>query len=394
MRVYTQSCRPYGAVLFLCLICSITLLVPSVGAWESGGSGQHGFVDHYAVLGLELDADGKEVRQRYRQLAKENHPDLAVGDDRKKREAAERMAAINAAYTTLNNADSRATYDRLYHKVKWWAAPAGRGRDRDRTSAWPANVDVSTGAGGAPVWVVAYAACPAYVQHTYGSALASVVVCNCVWAMHLVLSLAFYLLHNRIRWGSGVPRRVSTGAVTGVFWRVLTGVVFALAASLPVLAAVVGVLYFDAVAVCALPVACFCLSAFAARRTLGPSSKAAAALWLPVRLVVDLVNKLDTRPESVVTHYGRVRVSHAEAVSLRAAEEQRRRLVHERRNALTEQQELAARCSLPSPSPFGALRLTPHYQGPSLPPTPSAIRSEGSVGRDSYLSPNYKPMRP
>lgn len=50
----------------------------------------------YEVLGLEPGAPDERVRERYRQLARENHPDRDGSEG-----AAERMARINAAYEEL-----------------------------------------------------------------------------------------------------------------------------------------------------------------------------------------------------------------------------------------------------------------------------------------------------
>lgn len=51
----------------------------------------------YEVLGLEPGATAEQVRERYRRLAMENHPDRDGSEG-----AAERMARINAAYEELS----------------------------------------------------------------------------------------------------------------------------------------------------------------------------------------------------------------------------------------------------------------------------------------------------
>ena len=51
----------------------------------------------YEVLGLEPGATPEQVRARYRQLARANHPDKDGSEG-----AAERMARINAAYEELS----------------------------------------------------------------------------------------------------------------------------------------------------------------------------------------------------------------------------------------------------------------------------------------------------
>ena len=64
--------------------------------------------DYYDILGVPRSADEKEIRQAYRRLARQHHPDVNPGDD----EAAERFKTINAAYEVLSDADKRDKYDR------------------------------------------------------------------------------------------------------------------------------------------------------------------------------------------------------------------------------------------------------------------------------------------
>ncbi len=64
--------------------------------------------DYYDILGVPRNADEKEIRQAYRRLARQHHPDVNPGDDA----AAERFKSINAAYEVLSDADKRAKYDR------------------------------------------------------------------------------------------------------------------------------------------------------------------------------------------------------------------------------------------------------------------------------------------
>ena len=60
-----------------------------------------------SVLGLESDAEYKEIRSAYRQLAKEHHPDLKQGD----KEAEKRFREIQAAYDVLKSAEERKAYN-------------------------------------------------------------------------------------------------------------------------------------------------------------------------------------------------------------------------------------------------------------------------------------------
>ncbi|MCY4560517.1 MAG: J domain-containing protein [Chloroflexi bacterium] len=64
--------------------------------------------DYYDILGVPRSADEKEIRQAYRRLARQHHPDVNPGDDA----SAERFKTINAAYEVLSDADKREKYDR------------------------------------------------------------------------------------------------------------------------------------------------------------------------------------------------------------------------------------------------------------------------------------------
>lgn len=90
--------------------------------------------DPYAVLDVDPGATTAQIKRRWRELAREHHPDTGGGGTEEEAERrTTRMARINAAYDLLRDPARRATYD---------ASPAGR-RARVR-SAGPA-------AGAAPV---------------------------------------------------------------------------------------------------------------------------------------------------------------------------------------------------------------------------------------------------
>jgi len=69
------------------------------------------FQDYYEILGVARGADAKEIKARYRKLARQYHPDLQTGD--KKKEAEEKFKRINEAYEVLSDPEKRAKYDRL-----------------------------------------------------------------------------------------------------------------------------------------------------------------------------------------------------------------------------------------------------------------------------------------
>ncbi len=58
--------------------------------------------DPYQILGVSHNADAEQIKQAYRRLAKQYHPDLHPGDA----EAARRMNEINEAYDLIKNPDA------------------------------------------------------------------------------------------------------------------------------------------------------------------------------------------------------------------------------------------------------------------------------------------------
>ena len=58
--------------------------------------------DPYKVLGVSPNASDEEIKQAYRRLAKQYHPDRNPGDQ----EAAKKMQQINAAYEQIKNPDA------------------------------------------------------------------------------------------------------------------------------------------------------------------------------------------------------------------------------------------------------------------------------------------------
>lgn len=62
--------------------------------------------DYYAIMGLNAQAGGDEIKKRYRELARRYHPDVNP-----KPEAAQKIKEINEAYSVLGDAERRASYD-------------------------------------------------------------------------------------------------------------------------------------------------------------------------------------------------------------------------------------------------------------------------------------------
>ena len=64
--------------------------------------------DYYATLGVPKGASAKEIRQAYRRLARQYHPDVNPGD----KAAEARFKEINAAHEVLSETEKRKKYDR------------------------------------------------------------------------------------------------------------------------------------------------------------------------------------------------------------------------------------------------------------------------------------------
>jgi curved DNA-binding protein len=75
------------------------------------------YKDYYQILGVSKNADEKEIKRAYRQLARQYHPDKNPNNHL----AEERFKEINEAYEVIGNADNRVKYDQLgrnYHRFR------------------------------------------------------------------------------------------------------------------------------------------------------------------------------------------------------------------------------------------------------------------------------------
>lgn len=69
--------------------------------------------DYYAIIGASKDSDQETIKQSYRKLAREYHPDRVANLGQEFKElAARKMESINEAYQVLSDADKRREYDR------------------------------------------------------------------------------------------------------------------------------------------------------------------------------------------------------------------------------------------------------------------------------------------
>ena len=82
--------------------------------------------NYYDVLGVPRDASEKDVRQAYRKLAREHHPDVNQGN--KASEA--KFKEINEAYSVLSDAEKRSKYDKYGDNWTRWEEMEDQARAR------------------------------------------------------------------------------------------------------------------------------------------------------------------------------------------------------------------------------------------------------------------------
>ena len=70
--------------------------------------------DLYKALGVTENATVEEIKNAYRKLAKQYHPDSHPGD----RKCEERFQSINEAYSILSNPEKKKAYDQAFRKTK------------------------------------------------------------------------------------------------------------------------------------------------------------------------------------------------------------------------------------------------------------------------------------
>ena len=88
--------------------------------------------DYYAILGTDLKASDKEVRQAYRRQARQHHPDVNAGD----KDAESKFKEINEAYEVLSDPEKRKKYDRFGENWKYADQLSQGGPTGDGPSIW------------------------------------------------------------------------------------------------------------------------------------------------------------------------------------------------------------------------------------------------------------------
>jgi len=74
------------------------------------------YKDYYKILGVDRNAEEKEIKKAYRKLARQHHPDVNPGD----KVAEERFKGINEAYEVLSDPEKRQKYDQLGSSWQQW----------------------------------------------------------------------------------------------------------------------------------------------------------------------------------------------------------------------------------------------------------------------------------
>jgi curved DNA-binding protein len=80
------------------------------------------FKDYYAVLGVGPEADAKTIKQAYRKLARQYHPDV----NPENKDAEEKFKALNEANQVLSDPEQRKKYDALRADYLHWQQSGGR----------------------------------------------------------------------------------------------------------------------------------------------------------------------------------------------------------------------------------------------------------------------------
>lgn len=93
-------------------------------------------IDCYAVLGVGREAGAEEIRRRFRELARQRHPDRFRGDEKVRAET--EFQAITQAFNVLSDPERRRLHDAALVERRGTAAgEGGRGLDaREVARAW------------------------------------------------------------------------------------------------------------------------------------------------------------------------------------------------------------------------------------------------------------------
>jgi len=80
------------------------------------------YKDYYKILGVDKNADEKEIKKAYRRLARQHHPDVNPGD----KAAEARFKEINEANEVLSDPEKRRKYEELGRNYQRWQQTGGQ----------------------------------------------------------------------------------------------------------------------------------------------------------------------------------------------------------------------------------------------------------------------------
>ncbi len=87
--------------------------------------------DYYAILGLSKNATDKDIKQAYRKLARQYHPDVNPGN----KSAEARFKEINEAHEVLSDPEKRKKYDQFGEQWQY-ADQFARAGGQQQQPAW------------------------------------------------------------------------------------------------------------------------------------------------------------------------------------------------------------------------------------------------------------------
>lgn len=80
------------------------------------------YKDYYKILGVNKNADEKEIKKAYRKLARQYHPDQNPDNPK----AEDKFKDINEAYEVVGDADTRSKYDQFGSNYKQYQQTGGQ----------------------------------------------------------------------------------------------------------------------------------------------------------------------------------------------------------------------------------------------------------------------------
>src|SRR5579872_4452463 len=84
------------------------------------------YKDYYKILGVDKNADQKEIQKAFRKLARKHHPDVNPGD----KASEDQFKEINEANEVLSDPEKRKEYDQMSTYYQQYGHMPGMGGRR------------------------------------------------------------------------------------------------------------------------------------------------------------------------------------------------------------------------------------------------------------------------